>query len=438
MDSCIQTATNWKNIYNERKSTPEEAISLVKSGDRLVFGHALGEPDILIHELVNQKERFCDVEIVHMIALGDSDYCKEDCEGHFKHNSLFGGPGSRKALNEKRADFTPVFYSEIPRLFYDNILPVDAAFIQIAPPDEEGYCSYGISVDYTAAAAECAKVVLAEINHQMPRTYGSAIHISKITKFVETDRPVRELKPLSVTDVERKIGENVAELIPDGANLQLGIGGIPDALLTFLKDKKDLGIHTEMFSDGVVNLFNEGVINGKYNNLHPGKLVACFLMGTKKLYDFVHKNENVLMKPADYTNKITVAGMVNNLISINSAIQIDLNGQVCADTIGYKQYSGIGGQVDFVRAASLSNGGKSIMAMPSTAKNDTVSKIVVNLDPGACVTTSRSDVHYVVTEYGIANLRGKSIRQRVDALISIAHPKFKDELRHNAKLVGII
>lgn len=408
-----------------------EAISHIKSGDRVVVGHCAGEPTVLLEELVKQKDRLQNVEIVHMVPMGKCEYCNDALIGHFRHNAMFAGGPSRNAINEGRADYTPVFFSEIPRLFKENILPVDVALIQVSTPNKDGYCSYGVSVDYTLAAAESAKLVIGEINKQMPRTNGSSIHISKIDYAVETDRPLPELSPPTISETEEKIGSYVASLIPDGANLQLGIGAIPDAALRFLKDKKDLGIHTEMFSDGVVDLVNAGVVTNKYNNMNPGKLTACFLMGTKKLYDFVSNNPDVNMQPVDYTNKITVAGAVNKLISINSAIQVDLYGQVCSDTIGYKQFSGVGGQVDFVRAASLSVGGKSILAMPSTAKKGSVSRIVKILDEGACVTTSRNDVQYVVTEYGIADLRGKTLRQRAEALINIAHPDFRDQLRSN-------
>ncbi len=411
----------------------KEAISAVKSGDRIVTGHAAGEPIVLVEELVRQKDRLENAEIVHMVPMGKCEYCQvEGLEKHIRHNSIFAGGPSRKAISRNRADYTPVFFSDVPRLFKEGILPVDAAFIQVSPPDEDGNCSYGVSVDYTKAAAESAKLVIAEVNRQCPRTYDSFINVADIDYIVETDRPVVELQPPKITELEEKIGANVASLIKDGSNLQLGIGAIPDAVLSFLKDKKDLGIHTEMFSDGVVDLYAEGVITNKYNNLHPGKFTATFLMGTKKLYDFVDNNPDINMQPVDYTNNIMVAGRVERLAAINSAIQVDLFGQVCADTMGYRQFSGVGGQVDFVRAASVSQGGKSIIAMPSTAKSGTISRIALTLTEGACVTTSRNDVHYVVTEYGIANLRGKTVRQRARELIGIAHPDFREELEKQA------
>jgi 4-hydroxybutyrate CoA-transferase len=411
-----------------KEVTVSEALHAVKSRDRVVVGHAAGHPFVLTDELARQKDRLRDVEIIHMVALGESDYCRPEMAGHFRHNSLFAGPGSRQAICEGRADFTPAFFSDIPRLFRSGLVPVDVALIQVSPPDRHGYMSYGVSVDYTMAAAESAKLVIAEVNRQAPRTHGAWIHVSQVDYLVPTDRPVFEIPRPSITDVEQRIGQHVASLVPDGANLQLGIGSIPDAVLRFLGDKKDLGIHTEMFSDGVVELFEAGAVTNRHNNLNPGKCVACFLMGGRRLYDFVDDNPGVLMRPVDYTNHILVAGKLENLISINSAIQVDLHGQVCADMIGPRQFSAVGGQIDFIRAASLSPGGKSIIALPSTAKHNAISRIVARLDDGACVTASRNDVHHVVTEYGVADLRGKTVRQRADALIAIAHPDFRAAL----------
>ena len=430
---------SWIQEYKNKKTTLENAVSIVKSGNRVVVGHAAGEPIALVEELVRQKNRLENVEIIHMVPMGKCEYCQtEGMEQHIRHNAIFAGAPSRKALKENRADYTPVFFSEVPRLFKENILPVDVAFIQVSEPDKNGNCSYGISVDYTKAAAEAAKITVAEVNKQLPRTYESFINVSELDYIIETDRPIIELQPPRITELEQKIGENVASLIEDGANLQLGIGAIPDAVLSFLGDKKDLGIHTEMFSDGVVDLYEKGVITNKFNNLNPGKFTATFLMGTKKLYDFVNNNPDINMQPVDYTNGIMVAGRVKKLVSINSAIQVDLFGQVCADTMGYQQFSGVGGQVDFVRAASVSEGGKSIIAMPSTAKGGSISRITLNLTTGSCVTTSRNDVHYVVTEYGIADLRGKTIRQRALTLINIAHPDFRDDLMSQAYNAGLI
>jgi 4-hydroxybutyrate CoA-transferase len=422
--------TEWRQEYFQKITSSEIAISNVKSDDNIVFGHAAGEPTTLVDELVRQNYRLLNVNIFHMVPLGNCRYCLPEMKKNFKHNSLFAGPGTRKAIKEGRADYTPVFFSEIPRLFRENIIPVDIALIQLAPPDDEGYLSFGVSVDYTLQASKSAKIVIAEVNKQMPRTLGSKIHYSEIDFIVETDRPIKELNPPIITAIEEKIGKYIASLVPNNANLQLGIGGIPDAALKFLMDKKDLGIHSEMFSDGVVELYQKGVITNKHNNLNPGKFTATFLMGTKKLYKFVDNNPDVEMFPVDYTNNIMIAGRVDNLISINSALQVDLFGQVCADTLGYQQFSGVGGQVDFVRASSLSKGGKSIIALPSTNKKGDVSRIVTKLYDGSCVTTSRNDIHYIITEYGIVNLRGKTVRERAKSLIDIAHPNFRGSLRN--------
>ena len=363
-----------------------------------------------------------------MVAMGKAPYCQPGMEKHFRHNALFVGGSTRKAVEEGRGDYTPCFFHEIPKLFTDGTLPVDVAFLQLSEPDENGVCSYGVSVDYTQPAAEAAKLVIAQINKNMPYTYGNGINLKDIDYIVEKDEPLIELQPPKIGETEHKIGEYVASLIHDGDTLQLGIGAIPDAVLSFLGDKKDLGIHSEMFSDGVVDLARKGVITNKKKTIDQGKFVSCFLMGTKKLYDFVNNNPDVLMERVDYTNDPFVVAKIDNIISINSAMQVDLMGQVNAEMIGYKQFSGVGGQVDFVRGASRAKGGKAIIAMPSTAGHDKISKIVPLLDEGAAVTTSRNDVDYVITEFGIAPLKGRTLRQRAIALIKIAHPDFRDGL----------
>jgi 4-hydroxybutyrate CoA-transferase len=429
---------DWEKTYQSKVVTAETALQAVKSGDRVVIGHACGEPKALVAALNARSSNLEGVEIVHMVAMGGCAYCAPEMEKSFRHNALFVGSGSRKAVEEKRADFTPCFFSEIPRLFKNKILPVDIALIQLTPPDEEGYCSFGVSVDYTLAAAESARIVLAQVNKNYPRTSGTKIHVSKIDYFVEQDDAIIELKPPAIGDVERMIGKNVAELVPDGATMQLGIGSIPDAALLFLTDKKDLGIHSEMFSDGVLTLVEAGVVTNKKKTIHTGKFTATFLMGTRKLYDFVDNNPDVEMLPVDYVNDPCVVGQYENMVSLNAALQVDLMGQVNAEMIGSKQYSAIGGQVDFVRGSSRSKNGKSIIALPSTAASGKISRIVCELDKGAAVSTSRNDVHYVVTEYGSANLRGKSLRQRADALIAIAHPDFRAALTEEAKAKGMI
>ena len=418
----------WENYYSEHKMTAEEAVTRIHSGDRVVIAHACGEPPALVKAMVANADAYRDVEIVHMVAMGKGEYCKPEYEKNFRHNAFFMGGSTKKALEEGRADFTPCFFYEVPRRF-ESDMPVDVAMVMCTPPDENGKCSLGVSVDYTLAAVKNAKTVIAQINPQMPWTGPySTIDVEEIDCIVEQEAPIIELQPGPVGEVEKAIGENCAELICDGDTLQLGIGAIPDAVLMFLKGKKDLGIHSEMFSDGVVDLAEAGVITNAKKTLHPGKFIVTFLMGTRKLYDFTDHNPDVELRPVDYVNDPFVAYRNDNLISINSAVQTDLYGQVCAEAIGEKQISGVGGQVDFVRAAAASKGGKSIIAMPSTVKGK-VSKIVPFLDAGAPVTTGRMDVDYIVTEYGIAHLKGHTLRERARALIAIAHPDFRAGLQ---------
>ena len=424
---------DWKVLYQQRVTTAEEAVKHIRPGDRVVAGHACGEPEVLIDAMVANAGQYKNVEIVHMVAMGPANYCKPEYDGNFRHNSLFLGGTTRKAIEAGRGDFTPIYFNEIPGLFR-SALPVDVALVQVSPPDHNGYCSLGVSVDYTKSAVECAGTVIAQVNPQMPRTMGdSFVHLSQLDVIVETDVPLLELKPPVIGDVERAIGENCASLIKDGDTLQLGIGAIPDAVLLFLKDKKDLGIHSEMFSDGVVELVEAGVITNRRKTLHPGKSVVTFLMGTRRLYDFVNDNPGVFMMPVDYVNDPYVIRQNDNLVSINSCVQVDLQGQVVSTSVGKREISGVGGQVDFVRGANMSKGGKSIMAMPSTAAKGTVSKITALIDEGASVTTSRHDVGYVVTEYGVAELRGKTLRERARALIAIAHPDFRAGLAEEYK-----
>ncbi len=423
---------NWQKTYKSRLTTAEEAVSHIKSGDRVVIGHATGEPQELIRAMVANKESYQNVEIVHMVAMGKAEYCLPENSRHFVHNSLFAGGTSRKAIEEGRAKFTPSHFSMIPALF-DTTLPVDVTLCLLSPPDEHGYCSFGISVDYTKPAAEKSKLVIAEVSPHMPRTLGhSFIHVSQIDHIVETGTEPIILKPAAISAVDEAIGKHCADIIRDGDCLQLGIGAVPDAVLTFLKDKKDLGIHTEMFSDGVVDLVEKGVITCSKKNFHHGKMVATFFMGTEKLYKFVHNNPVVEMFPVDYTNNPGIIARNDNVVSINSSLQVDFTGQVVSDTIGYRQYSGSGGQVDFVRGAQWSKGGRSILAFHSTAARGKLSRIVPHIDEGAVVTTARTDAHYIVTEYGSADLRGKSVPERAKALISIAHPDFREDLEREA------
>lgn len=420
----------WQDEYQQKLTTAEGAVKHIKSGDRVVVGHACGSPETLIKAMIANKESYRNVEIVHMVAMGPSEYCFEENSRHFIHNSLFAGQTTRKAINEGRAVFTPCHFSQIPRLFTEKILPVDVSLCMLSAPDEQGFCSFGVSVDYTKPAAHSSRLVIAEVTPHMPRTLGeSFIHVSEIDYLVESDAQPITLAPPQITAADEAIGHYCAELIHDGDCLQLGIGAIPDAVLGFLKKKKYLGIHTEMFSDGVVDLVNQSVIDCSKKNFHPGKMIATFFMGTKKLYQFVHNNKMVEMHSVDYANNPAIIAKNDNMISINSALEVDLGGQVVADTIGYKQYSGTGGQADFVRGAAWSKGGRSIIALYSTAAEGKISRICPHISEGAAVVTNRADVHYVVTEYGIADLRGKSVPQRAKALIGIAHPDFRDELK---------
>ncbi len=419
---------DWKTYYNEHKMTAEEAVNHIRSGDRVIIGHACGEPSYLVETMVANAKAYKNVELVHMVAMGKCAYCQPEYAENFRHNAIFVGGTSRDAVASGRADFTTCFFHEVPGLFKTTLKP-DVAMVMVTPPDENGMCSLGVSVDYTYAAVKNAKTVIAQVNPCMPWTgERSLVSVEELTCIVEHEAPIIELAPPKIGEVERAIGENVASLVHDGDTLQLGIGAIPDAVLLFLKDKKDLGIHSEMFSDGVVELAEAGVITNKKKTLHPGMSVANFLMGTKRLYDYVDHNPNVLMAPVDYVNDPRVVCQNDNLISINSAVQVDLMGQVCSESIGPKQISGVGGQVDFVRGAAMSKGGKSILAFPSTAAKGKVSKIVAELDEGAAVTTSRNDVHYIVTEYGVADLKGQTLRERARRLIAIAHPDFRPQL----------
>ncbi len=431
----------WERIYHERMTTAEEAVRVIQSGQRVFLTGNCSVPQTILKALVKRARagEVENVEIVQVLTVGDADYVSPDLEGKLRVNTLFISANVRKAVHEGRADFTPIFLSEIPGLFRSGELPIDVALVHVSPPDEHGFCSFGIEVGITKPAAESAKIVIAEVNDKMPRSLGdSFIHVSKIHHFVPVSYPLPELPQGSPGDVQMRIAEHIADLIPDGATLQLGIGGIPDAVLLYLRDKKDLGIHTEMFSDGVVELVEAGVITNERKTIHRGKIIVGFVLGSQRLYDFVDNNAMVEFHPTDYVNDPFIIAQNDNMIAINSAIEVDLTGQVCADSIGHRFYSGVGGQVDFIRGAARSKGGKPIIALPSTAKGGTISRIVATLKPGAGVTTTRNDAHYVVTEYGVAYLHGKTIRQRVEALINIAHPDFREDLRKEARRLGYI
>lgn len=425
----------WIEKYKSKIRTAEEAVKVIESGNRVYVHPGAATPEILLNAMCERYNELTDVEIIHILTLGVSPYSAPEMEGHFRHNALFIGPNVRQAVNEGRADFTPIFLSEIPALFNRKILLVDVAFINVSPPDRYGFCSFGVGIDTTKAATENAKIIIAQINPNQPRALGNSfIHIDKIDICVEVDEELKELKHglNSESDEEKeiykKIGMNIAGLIEDGSTLQLGIGNIPDAVLHYLDDKKHLGIHTEMFSDGVIKLVEKGILTNEKKTIHSGKIIAGFVLGSKKLFEFIDENPLIEFHPSDYTNDPFIIAKNDNMVAINSAIEIDITGQVCADSIGPKFYSGFGGQLDFIRGASRSKNGKPIIALPSTAKNGVYSRIVPTLARGAGVTTSRGDVHFVVTEFGVADLYGKSIRQRAKALIEIAHPNFREKL----------
>jgi 4-hydroxybutyrate CoA-transferase len=425
---------SWFDNYKKKRCSIEEAVSVVKSNDRVYISGNAASPIQLMQALAQQKDRLHEVEITHVLLFGDDPLSKPGMGGHFRHNSLFVGPADRKAVNEGNADYIPVFLYEIPSLFHQGLLPLDVALIHVSPPDEHGFMSYGVECLATKAAAETAKIVVAQVNEEMPRTLGdSFIHASRVHKVVETANSLPELEPIPFTEVEKRIGGNIANLVDDGSTLQLGIGGIPNAALKAMFDKRDLGVHTEMVSDSIMEAIEAGVITGAKKTLHSNKVIATFYLGTKKLYEFIDNNPTFETHPTDYTNHPFVVGQNEKMVAINSAIEVDLTGQVCSDSIGTRIYSGFGGQVDFIRGATQSKGGKPIIALPSTAKGDTISKIVPALQVGAGVVTTRADVHYIVTEHGVANLHGKNLRQRAEALISIAHPNFQQMLEDEAK-----
>jgi 4-hydroxybutyrate CoA-transferase len=420
---------SWIDQYRNKLVTVREAVACVESGMRVYIHPGCAEPEALVEALMERAPLLTDVEIVHLLTLGPSPYCAPEMTGHFRHNALFVGGNVREAVNDGRADYTPIFLSEVEALFESGEMPIDVAFIQVSPPDPHGYCSFGVGVDCTLTAAKYAHMVVAQVNAQMPRTYGdSFIHVSDLDRIVEISCPLWELQKHPGSELNRRIGANAASLIEDGAVLQCGIGGIPDAVLPNLMDRKDLGVHSELISDNVIPLIEAGVINGQRKNLKPRKVILGFVLGSKKLFDFVDENPIFEFHPAAYTNDPFRIAQNDRMVALNSAIEVDLTGQVCAESLGPNFYSGFGGQLDFIRGAARSKWGKPIITLPSTAKKETVSRIVPRLAHGAGVLTGRADVHYVVTEYGVAYLHGRTVRQRAESLIQIAHPKFRDEL----------
>jgi acyl-CoA hydrolase len=427
----------WIESYRSKIKTADEALKVLKSGDRVLLHQGCSEPEDLVAAMLRRAPELRDVEVFHMATMGSADYALPQYQGVFRHAAAFIGANVRQAVQAGRADYIPIFLHEIEGLFRSGAVPIDVALLQCTPPDDYGYMSLGTGVDVTLTGANYARHVVVEVNEQVPRTLGdSFLHVSKAHAIVEASHPLAEYKKCVVTDVHHAIARHVAGLIPDGATLQTGIGGIPEAVLLALRNHKDLGVHSEMFSDEIIDLIEQGVVNNERKTIHPHKVIAGFVLGTRRLFDFIHNNPIFEFHPTSYVNDPFVIAQNERMVAINSAIEVDLTGQVCADSIGHLPYSGIGGQVDFIRGAARSQGGVPIIALSSTAQGGALSRIVPALKPGAGVVTSRGDVHYVVTEFGVANLHGRNLRQRAEALIGIAHPAFRDELLSAARDIG--
>lgn len=424
----------WVDDYKKKLVTAEEAVVEINSHNRVYISGNAATPYVLMKALASRKDELEGVELVHVLLLGEDPLARPGMEGHFRHNSLFVGPADRKAINEGRADYIPIFLHQIPNLFYSGQMLLDVAVLHLSPPDEHGFMSYGVEVLASKAAAETAKIIIAQVNEKMPRVLGdSFIHVSRVHKIIEVSEDLPQLEKKPFSEVERKIGHFIAELIEDGSTLQLGIGGIPDAVLSALKGRQDLGIHTEMVSDGVMEAIEDGIITGAKKTFHPYKVILTFILGSNKLYKFANNNPTFEAHPVDYVNHPFNVSQNETMVAINSAVEVDITGQVCSDSIGTYIYSGFGGQVDFIRGAAHSKKGLPIIALPSTAKKGEISRIVPFLKRGAGVVTTRGDVMYVVTEYGVAYLHGKNLKERTEALINIAHPNFKDDLIKEAK-----
>ncbi len=434
----------WKKDYQSKIVDAATAVRAIKSNNRIYLTGNCSVPEVLVKALVEYAPEINNVEICQPLTVGSSDYVRPEMNGHLRVNSLFISHNVRQAVQDGRADYTPVLLSELPLLFKKGILPLDAALVHLSPPDDHGFCTLGIEAGLTRTAAKSARIVIAEINQQMPRTQGdTSIHINELDYIVNVDYPLAELPMKNDCEdgIVGKIAEYIAERIPDGATMQLGIGGIPEAILKFLRHKKDLGVHSELFSDGIMELVKLGIVTNQNKTIHKGKIVAGFIIGSRDLYRWVNDNPLIELLPTEYVNDPFVIAKNHKMVAINSAIEVDLTGQVCADSIGPKFYSGVGGQMDFIYGASLSEGGLPVIALPSSAKlssGQSISKIVATLKPGAGVVTSRNHVHHIATEYGMVDLYGKSIRQRTQALISIAHPDFRDELLYQARKLNYI
>lgn len=425
---------SWIDGYRSKLTTPDRAVQRVKSGDRVYYGGNAAIPQALVRALAARRDELEDVQLNHVLLLGEDPLSTEDMVGHFRHNSLFVGPADRRAVNEGRADYVPIFLYQIPRLFEQKIVSLDVAMVQVSPPDEHGFMSLGVEVLASKAACRQARQVIVQVNEKMPRVLGdSFLHVSQVSTVVEHTEALPTLEAAPPSEVEQAIARHVVGLIEPGATVQMGIGGIPDSVYRAIEGQLDLGVHTEMLSDGAMRAIESGIITGNRKTLHPGKAVITFALGSAKLYEFLDNNPFIEAHPVEYVNDPFIIAQNEKLVAINSAIEVDLTGQVCSDSIGTRIYSGFGGQVDFIRGAARSKGGKPIIAVPSTARRGELSRFVPMLKPGSGVVTSRADVHYVVTEYGVANLFGRNLRERAEALIAIAHPDFRDELERAAK-----
>jgi acyl-CoA hydrolase len=430
---------NWLDDYKSKLRSPAEAVSVIDSGDRVYYAGNAAIPQTLVQALADRKDELTDVQVNHVLLVGKDPLSAPEMEGHFRHNSLFVGPADRKAVNEGRGDYVPIFLYMIPRFFRERIVPVDVAMIQCSPPDEHGFISMGVETLASAAACQMAKTVIAQVNDKMPRVLGdSFMHVNRVDAIVEATEPLPELQPRPATDIEKSIAANVIPLIEPGATIQMGIGGITDSVWESMEGNLELGNNQETISDSAMRAIQRGVVTGTRKNLHPGKVVITFALGSGELYDYLDNNPFIEAHPVDYVNDPFIVGQNDNMVAVNSAIEVDLTGQVCSDSIGPYIYSGFGGQVDFIRGAARSKGGKPVIALPATAKGGEMSRVVPFLKEGAGVVTSRADVHYVVTEYGTANLFGMNLRERAEALIGIADPKFREELEYAAKQRGLL
>jgi len=424
----------WLDDYKSKLTSPAEAVRVIKGGQRIYYGGNAAIPKALVLALADRRDELQDVQLNHVLLIGQDPLSAEEMKGHFRHNSLFVGPADREAVNDGRADYVPIFLHQIPRLFRDGIVPLDVTMVQTSPPDEHGFMSLGVETLASKAACQVAKTVIVQVNEKMPRVLGdSFIHVNRAHAIVEHTEPLPTLDVRPSTEIERSIAGHIMPLIRPGATIQMGIGGIPDAVYECMEGNLDLGIHTEMISDRAMRAIQRGVVTGNQKTLHQGKVVITFALGSEELYDFLDNNPLIESHPVEHVNDPVIISQNDNLVAINSAIEVDLTGQVCSDSVGPYIFSGFGGQVDFIRGAARSKGGRPIIALPSTAKNGEFSRIVPFLKHGAGVVTSRADVHYLVTEYGAVNLFGKNLRERAELLIGVAHPKFRDELEKAAK-----